>query len=241
MSDFLSINRAAFCEHGIDRFLTDRTEPLFSELCRILVEKNAQMNVTAITDDDGIARKHFADCVFLSCVIGDEGSVVDVGCGGGFPSLPLAITKPNLRITAIDSTAKKVNYVADTARALGLDNLTTRAMRAEDGAHDTTYREQYDFACARAVASLNILAELCLPYLKVGGRFFAMKGKGAPEELEAAKRGIKTLGGELVEIHQFPLYADGEEQTRYIIEIKKTAPTPDLYPRQYAKIKKKPL
>ena len=241
MSDFLSINRAAFEQHGLDGYLTDRTEPLFFELCRILQEKNAQMNVTAITDDDGVARKHFCDCVFLSTLLDREGTLADIGCGGGFPCLPLAITRPDISITASDSTAKKVNYVADCAHTLALDNLSAVAMRAEDGAHDPAYRERYDFVSARAVASLAILCELCLPYLKVGGRFFAMKGKGAAEELESAKKGIKTLGGELVEIHQFPLYADGEEQTRYIIEIKKTSPTPAVYPRQYAKIKKKPL
>ena len=241
MSDFLSINRAAFEENGLSEYLTPSVEEKLELLCRIMQEKNAQMNVTAITDDDGVARKHFCDCVFLSTLIADEGRVADIGCGGGFPCLPVAITKPNLNITAIDSTAKKVNYVVECARELGLDNLCGIAMRAEDGAHDGRFREQYDIVTARAVASLAILCELTLPYLKVGGRFYAMKGKGAAEELDAAKGGIKTLGGEVVQIHEFSLHADGEVQTRYIIEIKKTSHTPAAYPRQYAKIKKKPL
>lgn len=241
MSDFLSINRAAFEDNGIEGFLDEYAEQKFAQLCRIMQEKNEQMNVTAITDDDGVARKHFCDCVFLSTLLEDEGKLADIGCGGGFPCLPIAITRPHISITAIDSTAKKVNYVQDCADTLGLDSLCAVAMRAEDGAHDPTYREQYDFVSARAVASLAILCELCLPYLKVGGRFFAMKGKGAREELDAARKGIKTLGGELVAVHEFPLYADGEVQTRYIVEIKKVAPTPIAYPRQYAKIKKKPL
>lgn len=241
MTDFLSINRAAFEQNGLSEYLTPRVEEKLGLLCRILQEKNAQMNVTAITDDDGIARKHFCDCVFLTSLLSDEGRVADIGCGGGFPCLPVAITKPNLNITAIDSTAKKVNYVVECARELGLENLRGVAMRAEDGAHDGQFREQYDIVTARAVASLAVLCELTLPYLKVGGRFYAMKGKGACEELDAARGGIRTLGGEVVEIHEFPLHADGEVQTRYIIEIKKTSHTPAAYPRQYAKIKKKPL
>lgn len=241
MSDFQTLNRAAFLENGLEAFLDGRTEPLFERLCRILQEKNAEMNVTAITDDDGVARKHFCDCVFLASLLPDEGKMADIGCGGGFPCLPVAVTKPSVSITAIDSTAKKVNYVHETARALGLDNLSGVAMRAEEGAQTSEYRGRYDIVTARAVASLSILCELCIPYLKVGGRFFAMKGKGAPEELAEAKNAISTLGAEVIKIHEFSLRADGEVQTRYIIEIEKTSPTPAQYPRQYGRIKKKPL
>lgn len=241
MSDFQSINRAAFEENGVSAYLDERTEPLFERLCRILQEKNAEMNVTAITDDDGISRKHFCDCVFLASLLPEEGKLADIGCGGGFPCLPLAITKPNISITAIDSTAKKVNYVHETARTLGLEDLCGVAMRAEEGAQTPEYREQFDIVTARAVASLAVLCELCIPYLRVGGRFFAMKGRGAQEELDAAKKGIATLGARVVQIHEFTLHADGDTQTRYIIEIEKISPTPAQYPRQYAKIKKKPL
>ena len=162
MSDFLSINRAAFSENGLAEFLTEVSEPKLEQLCRILQEKNAEMNVTAITDDDGIARKHFCDCVFLSSLLPEEGRLADIGCGGGFPCLPVAITRPNISITAIDSTAKKVNYVAECARALGLDNLSAVSMRAEEGAQTPEYREKYDIVTARAVASLAILCELCI-------------------------------------------------------------------------------
>lgn len=241
MSDFQVINRAAFEENGVSAFLDGRTEPLFERLCRILQEKNAEMNITAITDDDGVARKHFCDCIFLCSLLPDEGKMADIGCGGGFPCLPVAITKPNVSITAVDSTAKKVNYVHETARTLGLDNLSGAAIRAEEGAQTAQYREQYDIVTARAVASLAILCELCIPYLKVGGRFFAMKGRGAQEELAEAKHAVSTLGAEVVKTHEFELHADGEVQTRYIIEIKKTSPTPPQYPRQYGRIKKKPL
>lgn len=241
MSDFQSINRAAFEENGITEYLDERTEALFERLCRILQEKNEGMNVTAITDDDGVSRKHFCDCVFLATLLPEEGRLADIGCGGGFPCLPVAITRPKLSITAIDSTAKKVNYVADCARMLGLGNLTGAAMRAEEGAQIPEYREKYDIVTARAVASLAVLCELCIPYLRVGGRFFAMKGRGAAEELAEANRGIAVLGGKVVKIHEFSLHADGEAQTRYIIEIEKVTPTPSAYPRQYSRIKKKPL
>ena len=241
MSDFLSINRAAFEENGLAEYLDGRTEALFEQLCRILQEKNEGMNVTAITDDDGVSRKHFCDCVFLSSLLPESGRLADIGCGGGFPCLPVAITKPGISITAIDSTAKKVNYVVDCAHELGLDNLTGVAMRAEEGALTPEYREQYDIVTARAVAALSVLCELCIPYLKVGGRFFALKGRGAAEELAEAKKGIATLGGKVVRTHEFSLHADGEVQTRYIIEIEKVTPTPASYPRQYSRIKKKPL
>ena len=241
MSDFLTVNRAGFEENGISEYLTDRTEPLFGELCKIMQHKNAEMNVTAITDDDGISRKHFCDCVFLSTLLPQTGRMADIGCGGGFPCLPVAITHPGISITAIDSTAKKVNYVESTARTLGLSTVRGVAMRAEDGAHDAEYREQYDIVTARAVASLSVLCELCIPYLKVGGSFYAMKGRGASEELAMAMKGIEALGARPVKVHEFSLHADGEVQTRYIIEIAKVSPTPASYPRPYAKIKKKPL
>ncbi len=242
MSDFLSVNRAAFEDNGIADYLNSETEAKFEALCRIMKEKNAEMNITAITDDDAIARKHFCDCVFLSTVLPDRAKVADIGCGGGFPCLPVAITRQDLcGMTAIDSTAKKVNYVAETARALGLDRFESYTMRAEDGAHDAKFREQYDAVSARAVANLAILCELCIPYVKVGGRFFAMKGRGAAEELAEAKNAIEVLGGKVEKVHEFSLHTGTEIQPRYIIEIVKTSRTPAEYPRQYAKIKKRPL
>ncbi len=241
MADFLSVNGLAFEQNGLSHLLNGNTEAKLEGLCRIMQTKNEQMNVTAITDDDGIARKHFCDCAFLSELIPEGADVIDVGCGGGFPCLPLAIFRDDVHITAIDSTAKKVNYVADTARELELCNVKCISMRAEDGANDEKYREKYDAATARAVASLDILCELCLPYVKVGGRFFAMKGRGAQEELAAAENAIKTLGGRLCRVCEFPLNVGDEIQHRYIIEIEKISQTPKAYPRAYGRIKKKPL
>ena len=241
MSDFLSVNRIAFEENGIGHLLDEKRENLLYELCRYMQKKNAEMNVTSITDDDGIARKHFCDCAFLSDLIAKDAKVADIGCGGGFPCLPLAIFREDVRITAVDSTAKKIKYVEDTANELGLANVECVSMRAEEGAHDLNFRESYDAVCARAVASLDILCELCIPYLKIGGSFFAMKGRGGLEELEAAKKAIVTLGAELLCVHEFSLVCDSEIQSRYVIEIKKVSHTAEQYPRQYSKIKKKPL
>ncbi len=240
MSEFQNILHGAFDKNGIGYLLSDASKEKLESLCRIMQAKNAEMNITAITDDEGIATKHFCDSALLAPLLPDEGEMADIGCGGGFPCLPIAILKPNVKITAIDSTSKKVSYVSDTARAIGLSNLYGISMRAEEGAQGD-FREKYDIVTARAVAALNVLCELCIPYLKVGGVFYAMKGKGAPEELDAAKDAVKAMGAVVARVHEMTLVCDGEEQLRYIIEIKKTSPTPKQYPRAYAKIKKKPL
>lgn len=240
MADFISVLRTAFSDNGVSDMLDERSEGLFFDLCEIMKSKNEEMNITAITDDDGISRKHFADCMFLARLLDDNGTLADIGCGGGFPSLPIGIVRPNISVTSIDSTEKKVRYVEDTAKKLGL-RLVGVSMRAEEGAKNEKYRERYDVVTARAVAPLSVLVELCLPYVKVGGRFFSMKGKGAPEEIEASRNAVAKLGAEISAVHKAVLISDGEEQTRYIIEMKKLRPTPSEFPRQYAKIKKKPL
>ncbi len=240
MSEFQNILRAAFEKNGISKLLREAATEKLEALCRIMQAKNTEMNITAIADDVGIATKHFCDSAFLATLLPEEGDMVDIGCGGGFPCLPVGILKPNIKITAIDSTEKKVNYVAATAKELGIANFRGVAIRAEEGAQGD-FRERYDIACARAVAALDVLCELCIPYLKVGGTFYAMKGRGAAEELEAAKSAVKLLGGDLVRVHEFALVCEDEVQSRYIIEIKKVSKTPTQYPRAYAKIKKKPL
>ena len=240
MSDFSITLKAAFEKNKISYLLDGAACEKFERLCCIMKSKNAEMNITAITDDESIATKHFCDSAFLATLLPDEAELADVGCGGGFPCLPVGILKPNIKITAIDSTAKKVNYVGDTALELGLLHFDAIAMRAEEGAQGE-YREKYDVGTARAVASLDVLCELCIPYLKAGGVFYAMKGKGAREELDTARNAIKVLGGELAGIHEFTLACEDGEQSRYIIEIRKISSTPVQYPRAYAKIKKKPL
>ena len=165
-------------------------------------------------------------------------------CSAGFPSLPISIYRPDVTLLGVDSTAKKINYVNETARALGLDNISAISARAEELGHDFAYRESFDIATARAVASLPVLTELCLPFVKVGGYFVAMKAQSAAEELELARTAITKCGGEFVRIeeltlkHRKPRAAD---ESRNLIIIKKVKPTPDIYPRIYSKITKKPL
>lgn len=219
--------------------ISDEKLELFSKLAYLLVEQNKTMNLTAITDPDGIAVKHFADSISaLSAYDFPQGAkVLDVGTGAGFPSIPLLIARPDLNMTMIDSTAKKLKYVASTVEELGLvaEVLHTRA---EEAGQNKEYRESFDIVCSRAVAALNVLCEYCLPFVKVGGVFLAMKGAKAQEEIADAKNAIKTLGGQIVDEKSFTL-SDGGERT--IVVIKKISHVPPKYPRVSAQIAKKPL
>ena len=216
-------------------------EKLFS-LSEIMLEVNEKMNLTAITDTSGMILKHYLDSLTVSEYIPSGANIIDVGCGAGFPSLPLAIARPDIRITALDSTAKRINYVNGTAKELGLPNLLGITARAEELANDKEYRERYDVATARAVADLQILAELCLPFVKVGGVFAAMKAAKGEEELARSKNAIKTCGGAPAELVSLELTANGSDfEKRSIILSKKVAPTPNNYPRNFGRIQKKPL
>ena len=211
----------------------------FEKLAELLVEQNKTLNLTAITDPDGIAVKHFADSIsVLSAVEFKSGAkVLDVGTGAGFPGIPLLIMKPDIDLTMLDSTAKKLKYVANTVDSLGL-NAKVLHSRAEEAAQKPEYRESFDIVCSRAVAALNILCEYCLPFVKKDGIFAAMKGAKAQEEIEAANNAIKTLGGEIIDKKSFTL-SDGAERT--IIIIKKVSHNLPKYPRPSAQIAKKPL
>jgi 16S rRNA (guanine(527)-N(7))-methyltransferase RsmG len=213
----------------------------FYQLTVRMLTENEKYNLTAITDIDKIILNHYADCVTLSAKLKKGASVIDVGCGAGFPSLPLAIVRPDLKITAVDSTAKRVNYVAETAELLGLDNITAIVMRAEDGGKSPEYREKFDYATARAVAELRVLAELTLPFVKIGGQLVAMKGKNAEFEISSAKRAIATLGGRNTVCENITLKGEGETLTHPFIIIDKKEKTPASFPRPFAEISKKPL
>lgn len=219
--------------------LTDEQTKLFEKLAELLVEQNKTMNLTAITDPDGIAVKHFADSISaLSAYdFAENAKVLDVGTGAGFPSIPLLIARPDLEMTMIDSTAKKLKYVASTVETLGLDAEVLHT-RAEEAGQSKEYREKFDIVCSRAVAALNVLCEYCLPFVKVGGVFLAMKAAKAQEEIADAKNAIKTLGGKIVAEKSFSL-SDGGERT--IVVIKKISQVPPKYPRVSAQIAKKPL
>ncbi len=207
-------------------------------LCRFgeaVVEQNKVMNLTAITAPDQVARLHLADCLtVLKCADLRGKSLIDVGCGAGFPGVPLKIACPELELTLLDSLGKRMNWLESVLPQLGVEAQCITA-RAEEAVQDR--RESYDFATSRAVARLNILLELTAPYVKVGGAVLAMKGSAGREELAEAKNAIKQLGLKLEKAEAFPM--DGTEHM--VIVLRKVSPTPARYPRRFAKIKQAPL
>lgn len=242
------INKSAFYEklasaltkNALGEFTSDEIFDKLYTLTEHMLTVNEYMNLTAITDIDGIVLKHYVDSLTVSKYIPESASVIDVGCGAGFPSLPLAIARPDLTITALDSTAKRITYINECAKILGLSNITAISARAEELAISHDYREKYDIACARAVARLNVLCELCMPYVKVGGSFVAMKAN-VTDELAGAGKAIEKLGGTLISADKFELVSGDINDLRCIISVKKVAQTPKNYPRNNSQIKKKPL
>ena len=230
-----------FKENGLGSLLNIEKSDAFYKLTVRMLEENEKYNLTAITDPSKIILNHYADCATLAARLKKSATIIDVGCGAGFPTLPLAIVRPDLKITAMDSTAKRVNYVAETAQMLGLDNVVAVTMRAEDGGKSPDYRERFDYATARAVAEMRVLAELALPFVKVGGQMVAMKGKNAEFELSSAKKAIATLGGRNTACDTVTLKGSGEVLTHPLIIIDKKEKTPVTYPRPFAQISKKPL
>ena len=238
---FLSTLSGVFAKNSLSSLLSrERAETLYT-LTEHMLATNEQFNLTAITEPNRIILSHYADCAAAARVLPKGAKILDIGCGAGFPTLPIAILRPDVSVFAIDSTAKKLNYVADTARMLGLTNVSAEVMRAEDGAHRADLRERFDIVTARAVSEMRILAELALPYVKIGGTFLAMKGKNAQTELQAAKRAIAILGGKLEKTEEITLTDGVETLSHPLIYVKKVSKTPDIYPRAYAQIQKKPL
>lgn len=237
-NEFISLCDTCFRENGIEEFCTaDILEALF-QMTENLLRVNASMNLTAITEPHDIIVKHLTDSLSAAKFIPEDAKLLDVGCGGGFPSLPLAIARPDLRITALDSTAKKTAYVAEAAKLLSLSNLQTLTGRAEELAQEPQYRETFDVVIARAVAALPVLSELCLPFVRIGGKMIAMKAK--LDESEQTKA-WQHLGAAPFHRHEFQLMGGKTPEERLILETKKHSSTPKAYPRAYAQIKKKPL
>lgn len=204
----------------------------------MLVEWNEKMNLTAIVDREGVYKKHFYDSLTIAFDYDfTDQSIVDVGAGAGFPSIPLKILYPSLKVTIVDSLGKRITFLHHLIEALGLDHVYAIHGRAEEFAKG--HRESFDIATARAVARLNILDELCLPLVKVDGDFLVLKGKAGAEEYEEAAQGITTLGGRLVKDVAFTL--DGDDDHRHNLIIHKVKKTPANYPRAFGAIKKKPL
>lgn len=213
--------------------LTDAQLARFDRFAAALLEKNKVMNLTAITDPEDVARLHFADCLALLTVADLRGKrVIDVGCGAGFPGVPLKLGEPSIDLTLLDSLQKRIRWLDETLTDLGVSAQCVAA-RAEEFGH----REQYDVAVSRAVSRLNMLSELCLPFVRVGGLFLAMKGAAADEELAEAERAIARLGGKVERVARYPL---GDAERRVVV-VRKVRPTPPGYPRRFAKIKQSPL
>ena len=210
---------------------------------RLLVEWNEKMNLTAITEPEQIVVKHFVDSLTAVPLLPkkDFVSLIDVGTGAGFPAIPLAIVCKNLQVTLLDSLNKRLLFLQEVCRELGLSAKTVHA-RAEDGGKDPALREKFDVATARAVAALPTLLEYCLPFCKVGGVFLAMKGPESDAEFEAAKTAVSVLGAKEKAAHSLWLpCVNGEKQERRIFVFEKVKPTPPKYPRPTAKIKKEAL
>ena len=193
-SEFCEIFSKRLAENGLSKYDTKEYGEKFYKLTQMLLETNARMNLTAIKDVDGTVVKHYCDCLVIADMIPEGARMLDVGCGGGFPTLPIALVRGDVQILSLDSTAKKLTFIEDVAKSLEL-NVKTIACRAEELAHNKNYRESFDVVSARAVSSLDVLSELCIPFVKLGGRFISMKGSTGREEYEKAKKGIITLGG----------------------------------------------
>jgi len=207
---------------------------------RLLLEKNQVMNLTAIREEEGVARLHMLDCAaLLNCADFEGKTLIDVGTGAGFPGLPLKILVPSLNVTLLDSLNKRVDWLNEVSGQLSLTDVTAIHARAEEQAQVKGFRDSFDFATARAVADLRLLAELCLPFVKVGGLFLSMKSVGSDEELEGAARAIKMMGGRVREVVDYPI--SGTDVTHRVVLIEKVAPTLKGYPRRWAKIQKEPL
>lgn len=236
---------ALFCEicnkNGLECYATDAYAAQFERLTELMLETNRVMNVTALTTVEKIVPLHYADCLKIADRIPEGATVADIGCGGGFPTLPLAMVRPDLTIVGIDSTDKKVRYVQRTAEALGLTNVQTKAARAEELAHDPAIRESFDVVISRAVARLNVLDELCLPLVKIGGQFMAMKGAAGQIELDEAAHGMSRLGAEIRVTEPYQIHLSVESEDRTLIIAEKVASTPREFPRLFGNIKKKPL
>ena len=214
--------------------LNETTQKTLCDFGAAVVEQNKVMNLTAITQPDQVAKLHLLDSLTLLTLANLEGKqVIDVGCGAGFPGVPLAIAS-GAKITLLDSLGKRMKWLESCLPQLGIEAECVTA-RAEEAV--ATRRESYDFATSRAVARLNILLELTAPYVKVGGAVLAMKGTAAKEELAECGNAMKKLGLKLEEVKEFPI--DGTNHA--VIVLKKVAPTPKQYPRRFAKIKQSPL
>ena len=229
--------KALFSQYDLE--VSRETYQKLEDYAAFLVAYNENVNLTAITDGDGILKKHFIDSLLLHGIckaqFPEGGRVLDIGSGAGFPGVPLALQRPDLHITLLDSLNKRIVFLQQLCEKLGLSYEAVHG-RAEQLAKDADFREQFDVVTARAVAALPTLAEYSLPFVKIGGYWIAMKGPG--EDVQPALQAMRVLGGKLIDTHRYTL-PDGEERVIYVV--KKLSPTPTKFPRNSGQIKTKPL
>lgn len=228
---------ALSAEYGVT--MTPKQAQQLDRYAELLVEWNQKMNLTAITDPEGILIKHFVDSITVAPLLPDiPFSLIDVGTGAGFPGIPLAILRRDMTLTLLDSLNKRLVFLKEVCDTLGLQATLIHA-RAEEGGRKLEYRQQYDIAVARAVASLPVLCEYCLPFVKVGGQLIAMKGPEVDgQELQAGTKAAQVLGGEMANLQNITL--PNQDQRRLIV-VQKIQNTPNHFPRPTAKIRKQPL
>ena len=224
----------------IQNSIDEKTAEAFCKYYLLLTEWNEKINLTAITEEDEVAVKHFLDSLNAADGIVKDGmSVIDVGTGAGFPGLPVKIANPGVSLTLVDSLQKRIAFLNEVISSLGLNDVETVHSRAEELGVNKDYREKYDVCVSRAVANLTTLSELCLPFVKVGGLFVSLKGPKAEEEVNDAKNAIKLLGGELLKIQSYDL--SDTDLNHNVVIIKKISHTPTKYPRKAPKPAKEPL
>ena len=212
---------------------------LFEKYHVLLEQKNEIVNLTSIKNAEDVARLHFLDSLaLLKAIDFKNAKVIDVGSGAGFPGVPLKLAEPTIDLALIDATRKRIAFLSELCAVIGIKAVCLHA-RAEELAHMPEMREQFDIVVSRAVAQLDVLSELCLPFIRVGGLFLAMKGVESAKEIEEARNAIQTLGAELTDTDDYTI--PGTDITHRVISIRKTTPTPDEYPRRFAKIRKSPL
>lgn len=229
-------------KEGAEKFgvvLSEKQREIFNTYCRILLEYNKKVNLTAIIEPYEVVVKHFIDSIAVAGLIemAENSSFVDIGTGAGFPGMVLKIVRPDLHVTLMDSQHKRLLFLRELGEILGI-KATLIHLRAEQAGADASLREHFDYASARAVASLDVLCEYALPLVRIGGRFLALKGPHGVDEVDKAKNAMQLLGGKIAEIISYRLPDDSE---RRLICIDKVAPTPQKYPRQRVRIVDKPL
>ena len=233
--------KTAFNKMLIEKYqkINNNQLEMFYKYMQLLLEWNKKINLTAITEEDEIILKHFVDSLTVLKYINENDKIIDVGTGAGFPGIPIAIMMPNAKITLLDSLNKRINFLNEVIKELGLKNVETIHARSEDCGKDMLYREKFDISIARAVANLSTLSEYLLPFVKLGGKVICMKGSEIDEELKNAEYAIKELGGKFVLKDEFEL--PDSDIKRNIIIVKKEQYTPKMYPRKAGLPAKEPL